>query len=282
MLSAALINAVLITLREGLEAALIVGIVIGYLVKIGQSRQTRAAWAGVIAAAFLSALLAFGITAIGAELEGTAEQLFEGITMFIAVLVLTWMIFWMQSQARFLKASLENDVQKALTQGTLWGVFAMSFLAVFREGVETALFLGAAAFQSNGPETVIGAVIGLAAAAVIGYLIYASTLRLNIRMFFRITSLLLLVFAAGLFMHGVHEFQEAGLLPVLIAPLWDTSAIISKTSLVGQFLRTLVGYTPTPSLVEIIAYVGYWLVTVLGVRWWVERRAAQMPTIVAR
>lgn len=273
-----MLSALLITLREGLEAALVVGIIIGYLAKVGQTQRLHLVWAGVAAAAALSGLLALGITALGAELEGVAEQLFEGTTMLLAVAVLTWMIFWMQSQARFLKASLESEVQRALTQGAAWGLFGLSFLAVFREGVETALFLGAAAFQSNGLETLAGAVMGLALATGLGYLIYASTVRLNVRLFFRLTSLLLLVFAAGLFMHGVHEFQEAGLLPEIVAPLWDTSQWVSARSLAGQFLQTLVGYTPTPSLVEVLAYVGYWLLALLGVRWFVERRAAQMKT----
>ena len=265
----------LLTLREGLEAALIVGIVFGYLRKIGQAQYGRVAWAGVLSAALLSAALAIGITAVGAKLEGRAEQLFEGTTMMLAVVVLTWMIFWMRSQARNFKTSLEHDVQKAVTRGTAWGLFTLTFLAVFREGIETALFLGAAAFQSSGIETLIGSVIGLSLAALIGYLLYASTVRLNVRLFFDITSLLLLVFAAGLFVHGVHEFQEAGLLPEVVDQVWNTSAFISKESVAGQFLRTLVGYTPTPSLVELIAYVGYWLITLGAVRWWTTRLVAK-------
>jgi len=265
----------LLTLREGLEAALIVGIVFGYLRKTGESLQyARWAWAGVLTAVILSAALAAGITAVGAELTGRAEQLFEGATMFLAVGVLTWMIFWMRTQARTMKASLEGKVQKAVMNGAAWGMFALTFLAVFREGVETALFLGAAAFQTTGVETLLGSVVGLSLAAVIGYLIYASTARLNVRLFFDVTSLLLLVFAAGLFMHGVHEFQEAGLLPEMIERVWDTSAFISTQSVIGQFLRTLTGYTPAPSLVELIAYAGYWLVTLSGVRWWTNRLAA--------
>ena len=265
----------LLTLREGLEAALIVGIVFGYLRKTGESLQyARWAWAGVLTAVILSAALAAGITAVGAELTGRAEQLFEGATMFLAVGVLTWMIFWMRTQARTMKASLEGKVQKAVMNGAAWGMFALTFLAVFREGVETALFLGAAAFQTTGVETLLGSVVGLSLAAVIGYLIYASTARLNVRLFFDVTSLLLLVFAAGLFMHGVHEFQEAGLLPEMIERVWDTSAFISTQSVIGQFLRTLTGYTPAPSLVELIAYAGYWLVALSGVRWWTNRLAA--------
>ncbi|MEK7275712.1 MAG: FTR1 family protein [Chloroflexota bacterium] len=264
----------LLTLREGLEAALIVGIVFGYLRKIGQMQYGRPAWAGVISAVALSAALAVGIMAVGAELEGRVEQLFEGATMFVAVGVLTWMIFWMRTQALTMKSSLEGKVQRAVMNGAAWGLFALTFLSVFREGVETALFLGAAAFQTTGWETLVGSVLGLGLATAIGYFIYASTARLNTRLFFDVTSLLLLVFAAGLFMHGVHEFQEAGLLPEIVEQMWDTSAFISKQSVIGQFLRTLTGYTPAPSLVEVLAYVGYWLVTITGVRWWTDRLAA--------
>lgn len=271
----------LLTLREGLEAALIVGIVFGYLRKINQMQHARAAMAGVMVAIVASGLLAAGIVFIGAELEGPAEQIFEGTTMFLAVGVLTWMIFWMQSKARTMKTSLEGDVQKAVEGGAAWGLFALTFLSVFREGVETALFLGAAAFQTTALETIIGSVIGLALAAVIGYLIYASTVRLDLRLFFNVTSFLLLIFAAGLFMHGVHEFQEVGWLPEMIKPIWDTSTLISKDSIVGQFLRTLVGYTPQPSLVELIAYLGYWVVTLIGVRWWVNRLTMKPTHLVA-
>lgn len=269
----------LLTLREGLEAALIVGIVFGYLHKIGQMQYGRPAWAGVISAVALSAALAVGIMAVGAELEGRAEKLFEGTTMFVAVGVLTWMIFWMRAQARTMKSSLEGKVQRAVMNGAAWGLFALTFLSVFREGVETALFLGAAAFQTTGWETLVGSVLGLGLATAIGYFIYASTARMNVRLFFDVTSLLLLVFAAGLFMHGVREFQEAGLLPEIVEQMWDTSAFISKQSVIGQFLRTLTGYTPAPSLVEVIAYVGYWLATLSGVRWWTDRLAA--TTVVA-
>lgn len=271
----------LLTSREGLEAALIVGIVFGYLRKVGGNEYGRIAWLGVSAAVILSAALAVGITALGARLEGRAEQLFEGATMFLAVAVLTWMIFWMRTQARALKRTIEADIHKALTGGAAWGLFAVTFLAVFREGLETALFLGAAAFQTSALDTLIGSVIGLGIAAVIGYLLYASTARLNVRLFFDVTSLLLLVFAAGLFVHGVHEFQEAGLLPEVIDHVWNTSALISQESLAGQFLRTLVGYTPAPSLVEVVAYAGYWLVTLSAVRLWTERLANRNAITVA-
>jgi high-affinity iron transporter len=272
----ALAAATLITFREGLEAALIVGIVIGYLVKIGQGRRIRTAWAGVGTAVVLSALLAFGISAVGAELEGRAEQIFEGVTMFLAVGVLTWMIFWMRFQARFLKVSLEKEVQTAATSGQTLALFGVAFVAVFREGVETALFLSASAFAADGAGTLIGALLGLAIAATLGWLIYASTVRLNVRLFFNVTSVLLLFFAAGLLAYGVHEFQEASLLPMTIEHVWNINHILDEKSTLGEIMKALFGYNGNPSLLEVISYAAYWVVALAGVRWWVGRRAARM------
>jgi high-affinity iron transporter len=195
--------------------------------------------------------------------------------MFLAVGVLTWMIFWMRYQARTLKSTLEREVRSAVHAGQNWGLAAVAFLAVFREGVETALFLSAAAFANDALGTLAGAVLGLGIAALVGYLIYASTVRLNIRLFFNVTSVLLLVFAAGLLAHGIHEFQEAGLIPTVNEHLWDTNPILDEQSPVGEVLKTLVGYNGNPSLEEVIAYWAYWLVALLGVRWWVQRKAAQ-------
>ena len=276
-----MLAATLIAFREGLEAALIVGIVIGYLVKIGQNQQIKVAWAGVGAAVLASVLLALGISAVGAELEGRAEQIFEGTTMFLAVAVLTWMIFWMRSQARFLKGSLEKEVRAAATSGQMWALFGVAFLAVFREGVETALFLSAAAFLGDGGGTLVGAVLGLGLAAGLGWFIYASTMRLDTRMFFNVTSVLLLFFAAGLLAHGVHEFEEAGLLPMTIEHLWDINFILNERSTLGEIMKALFGYNGNPSLLEVISYVVYWVAALVGVRWWVERRAAKMTTASA-
>ena len=271
-----MLAAALISFREGLEAALIVAIVIGYLVKIGQRGQVRVAWAGVIAAVLASALVALGITTVGAELEGRAEQIFEGTTMFLAVGVLTWMIFWMRSQARFMKSSLEKEVFTAATSGQVLALFSVAFLVVFREGVETALFLSASAFVADGGGTLIGAILGLGIAAAMGWFIYASTVRLNVRMFFNVTSVLLLFFAAGLLAHGVHEFQEAGLLPMTIEHVWDTNHILDESSAFGEIMKALFGYNGNPSLLEVISYVTYWVLALVGVRWWVERRATPM------
>ncbi len=264
--------AALIALREGLEAALIVGIVLVYLRRIGYLEGRKSVWLGVIAAVFASLGVAVVIQLVGMNLEGRAEEIFEGATMFLAVGVLTWMIFWMRYQARFIKASLERNVQDAVKTGTKWGLILVAFIAVFREGVETALFLSAAAFASDGRGTLIGAALGLAAAILIGYLIYASTAQLNIRLFFNITSVLLLLFAAGLLAHGIHEFQEAGLIPTVNKHVWDTNYLLDENSNIGQMLKAVFGYNGNPSLEEVVGYFGYWFVVLVGLRLWMESR----------
>jgi high-affinity iron transporter len=265
----------LVGLREGIEAALIIGILMGYLAKIGQRRQMRVAWGGVAAALLLSALLAVGITAVGGELQGRAEQLFEGTTMFLAVAMLTGMFLWMRMQARSLKPSLERELRTALEAGHTASLFGVAFIAIFREGVETALFLSASAFASNGLGTLAGALAGLAAAAVIGWAIYVFSVRLNLKPFFNVTSVALLFFAAGLLGLAVHEYQEAGLLPLTIAHVWDLTRVMDDSSGVGVVLKTLVGYNSSPSLLEVLSYLAYWVLALVGVRWWVDRRAAK-------
>ncbi len=271
-----MLSALLITLREGLEAALIVGIVLGYLRQIGQRDRAPYAWAGIATAVGLSALLAISMRVVGAELDKPYEQLFEGATMLLAVAVLTWMIFWMRYQARFLQRDLERQVHSAVTQGQNWGLFVLTFLAVFREGLETALFLAANAFAADAVSTLTGALIGLALAVGAGILIYAYSVRLDVKLFFNVTSLLLIVFAAGLLAHGVHEFQEIGWLPILTGTAWDTRWLLDNNSVLGSILRSLVGYNAKPSLLEVATYIGYWLIVLQAVRWWTQRLSARL------
>jgi high-affinity iron transporter len=178
-----MLSALLIALREGLEAALIVGIVLGYLRNTGRRDRIPLAWAGVVIAGFLSGALAIGMRAVGAELTEPFEQMFEGTAMLLAVLVLTWMIFWMRSQGRFIKGHLERQLGATIARGENWGLFTLTFLAVFREGLETALFLAANAFAVDGLSTLAGALVGLALAILIGVLIYQYSVRLNLSLF---------------------------------------------------------------------------------------------------
>ncbi len=273
-----MIAAALITLREGLEAALIVGIVLGYLRRIEHRSGRRYVWLGVFGASVISVAAAAVIQSIGLELDGRAEELFEGTTMILAVAVLTWMIFWMRYQGRLIKSSLEHDVQAAVDSGRNRGLVAVAFIAVLREGIETALFLSAATFADGGQGTLAGAVGGLAVALAIGYLVYATTTRLNVRVFFNVTSVLLLLFAAGLLAHGVHEFQEAGVLPTLNAELWDTNHLLNEQSPTGEFLKALFGYNGNPSFEEVAAYVIYWVAALLGLRWWMQLKFSRHPS----
>jgi high-affinity iron transporter len=259
-----MVTSFLITLREGLEAALIVGLTLGVLAKMGQHRFRVVIWSGVAAAVVVSLLAAAGLNFFGASLEGAAEEIFEGITMLIAAGVLTWMIFWMQLQNRRYQQGIERDVRQAVTSGQRWGLFGIAFFAVLREGIETVLFITAAAMTNAKDNILIGGVLGLAAAVGLGWAIFASTARLDIRRFFQVTSVLLILFAAGLFAHAVHEFVEVGWLPAVIDPVWDTNPILNENSPVGSVAKALLGYNGNPSLMEVLAYISYFGIIFLG------------------
>jgi len=261
----------LLSLREGLEAALIIGIVLGAVTKIRRNDLAPAVWLGTLSAVIISILTAVILTSFGMSLEETAEQIFEGVTMLIAAGILTWMIFWMRKQARFLKSELEAGVNKAAASTGKRAMFWLAFVAVVREGVELAFFITAAFFAgdqsqvtSNIIQTLAGTILGLGTAALLGWTLFATTVRLDLRRFFQVTGILLILFAAGLVAHGVHEFNEVGWIPAVIEHVWDMNVVLDETSLPGQLLKTLFGYNGNPSLTEIIAYFAYLaVVTVL-------------------
>jgi len=261
----------LLSLREGLEAALIIGIVLGAVTKIRRNDLAPAVWLGTLSAVIISILTAVILTSFGMSLEETAEQIFEGVTMLIAAGILTWMIFWMRKQARFLKSELEAGVNKAAASTGQRAMFWLAFVAVVREGVELAFFITAAFFAgdqskvtSNIIQTLAGTILGLGTAALLGWTLFATTVRLDLRRFFQVTGILLILFAAGLVAHGVHEFNEVGWIPAVIEHVWDMNVVLDETSLLGQLLKTLFGYNGNPSLTEIIAYFAYLaVVTVL-------------------
>jgi high-affinity iron transporter len=271
-----MVSALLITLREGLEAALIIGILLSYLRRIGQHDRMKFAWAGLGAATLLSAILASALRVVGTELAEPFEQIFEGTTMLLAVMVLTWMVFWMRYQARFIQSDLERQVRAAVTRGENWGLFSLAFLALFREGLEAALFLAANAFAADAASTLSGALVGIVLASAVGVLIYVYAVRLDVKLFFDVTSVLLIVFAAGLLAHGVHEFQEIGWLPFLTRAAWDTRGLITNESALGSLLRALVGYNATPTWLEVAAYIGYWLIVLQAIRRWTRQLGARL------
>ena len=259
----------LLSLREGLEAALIIGIVLGALQKIRRTDLAPALWMGTLAALGVSILTAVILTLFGLSLEDGAEQIYEGITMLLAAGILTWMIFWMSGQAKNIKTELEDGINKAVATTGKRAVFGLAFLAVVREGVELALFITAAFFAGNSENvttniilTLTGVVLGLGTAVLLGWSLLAATARLNLRRFFQITGYLLILFAAGLVAHGIHEFNEVGWIPSVIEHVWDVNAVVNETSVMGELLKTLFGYNGNPSLTEVIGYFVYLAVAV--------------------
>jgi high-affinity iron transporter len=256
--------AFVIALREGIEAALIVSIVLAYLKQLGRADRSRLVWWGTGLAVLLSAALGTLIFAVGADFEGTAEQVFEGLVTLTAVGVLTWMIFWMRRQGARIKSELQHKVDTALVAGGL-ALAALAFFAVLREGVETALFLFAAAegtaVEGGGiGAQLVGAALGLVLAIVLGVLLYRGGIRMNLRSFFKVTGVILIVVAAGLFAYSVHELQEAGWFPFLEAHAYDISATLPDDEGLGAVLRGLVGFNADPGVLEVLAWATYLVV----------------------
>lgn len=250
----------LIMLREGLEAALIIGIILAYLAKTGHRSRSGSVWTGTLAAVLMSVLAGGLIFMTAGSIEGRAEELFEGIAMLTAAAVLTYMIFWMRRQAINIRAHLQAQVNTALESRSVLALGLLAFVAVGREGIETALFMFAAAQAASPYATTVGGLLGLGAAAVLGYLLYRGTYRMNLRAFFNVTSILLLLFAAGLLAHGIHEFHEAAVIPAVIEHVWDINPVLNEASTLGSFLKALFGYNGDPSLIEVLAWVGYLVV----------------------
>lgn len=255
-----------LSLREGIEAALIIGIVLGALRKMRRTELSSSVWLGVVSAMIISALAGYLLTLFGLSLGGAAEEIFEGVTMLLAAGVLTWMIFWMSRQARSIKGELESGVHKAAFEGGKRGVFALAFLAVLREGIELALFLVAATFASNPHEALIGTSLGLGTSALLGWSLFATTVRLDLRRFFQVTGFLLILFAAGLVAHGVHAFNEVNWIPPVVEHVWDVNPILNENSTAGEMLKALFGYNGNPSLTEILSYGLYFIAVFFGLR----------------
>ena len=247
----------LITLREGLEISLVLAILISYLVKSNRSQEQSAVWLGSGIAALLCVALGLAFHLIAGGLNGHVEQAVEGVLATLAASVLTWMVFWMRKNARTLGGELRAKVDAATTTRAL---VVIAFIAVLREGLETVLFLlSAETASTSGGEVVLGGIIGLAIAAGLGYLVYAGGNRLNLKTFFNITGILLILFAAGLAGKAVHEFRElieweSGW---LISSPWTIASGPFSSGWVHDFLKALFGWSPAPERLRVIAYFSY-------------------------
>lgn len=247
----------LIGLREGLEAALVVGILIAYLRKIGQAARTRVIWSGVFTAIAASAAFGSFFTISSFELEGNAEPFVSGTLSVIAGGLITWMILWLAKKARFLKQELEGAMDRAIATGT-GSLFALAFFSVGREGLETAIFIWNGALAANGAKTVVaGTFLGLAVSVVIGWLLYLGALKVNLGKFFRYSGIALVFVAGGMFSYAIHEFQEINLIPGDASKLYDISGIIDPEGLLGSILKGALNFTPTPSVLQALVWAAY-------------------------
>lgn len=247
----------LIGLREGLEAALVVGILVAYLVKAGRREGLRPLWTGVGLAVVIS--LSFGalLTFTSNSLSFQAQEAFAGALSILAVVFVTWMVFWMRRTARGMKAELHGKIDAALAVGPI-ALAVTATIAVGREGLETALFLWTnvqAAGETAQP--LIGAFLGLAAAVVLGYLLYRRAVAIDLARFFTWTGAGLIVVAAGVLAYGVHDLQEAGVIPGLATSAYDITSWYSPTSWYGSLLKGIFNFSARPSVLEVVVWFAY-------------------------
>ncbi|WP_240809794.1 iron uptake transporter permease EfeU [Actinomadura sp. WMMA1423] len=252
----------LIGLREGLEAALVVSILIAYLVKTGNRRALLPVWAGIGAAVLLACGFGVALSAASSEMQFKTQELFGGVLSILAVGLVTWMVFWMRKTARFMKAELEGRLEGALDVGPL-ALAAVAFLAVGREGLETALFLWTNISNSSGGSTqpIVGAFLGLAVAVALGYLLYRGGLKINLKRFFTWTGAALIVVAAGVFGYGFHDLQEAEVFPGLHSVALEPHAFFAKFGDAGDWMQTVfqgvLNVTPQITWLQLVMWALY-------------------------
>lgn len=259
----ALTTGFLTGLREGVEAALIVSIVLAYVVRTGNGRHIPKIWLGAGTAAVASLVLGLALFSTVGGFEEPYEQIFEGAAMLLAAVVVTWMLFWMRRQSMNLRGELQAAIDRVLTEGTAWGLAVLAFTAVIREGVETSLFLAgqATSADTGAPSVLVGALLGIAAAVIIGWGFYTGSRRIDLRRFFRWTGIALVFIAAGLLSHAVHEFIEVGefygVEVIGSQTAFDISSVLSHDEGIGQFLRAIFGYSAHPEILTLVVHVAY-------------------------
>ncbi|MET9484682.1 iron uptake transporter permease EfeU [Streptomyces sp. NPDC006638] len=248
----------LIGLREGLEASLVVCILVAYLVKTGRRDALRPIWIGISVAIVLALAFGFGLEYGSQELTFEAQETLGGSLSIVAVCLVTWMVFWMRRTARHLKADLGAKLDAALAMGT-GALVATAFLAVGREGLETALFVWASvrASQDGTYEPLAGVLLGLATAVVLGWLFYRGALRINLAKFFTWTGGMLVVVAAGVLAYGVHDLQEADHIGGLSDKAFDISSTIPPDSWYGTLLKGVFNFQPDPTVVQLVVWLLY-------------------------
>jgi high-affinity iron transporter len=262
-----MISSFIITFRETLEAALIIGIILAYLIKTKRQRYNNIVYLAIASAIITSIIGAFLFSSLAGGFTGTAEEIFEGTAMIFASFLITFMILWMLKQ-RHIVIDLHKQVDKQIHEQHKVGLFFLVFVSVLREGIETVIFLSAASFAATTGNSLLGALWGIVAAIILGYLMFVGSKKINIKAFFNVTSIILVLFAAGLTAHGIHEFQEAKVLPTYVEHVFDINPplnddgsypLMHEKGTVGGILKGLFGYNGNPSLIEILSYLSYLL-----------------------
>jgi high-affinity iron transporter len=250
-------------LREGIEAALITGIIATYLRQTGRSAWMPAVWVGILLAVAMSLFVGAALQMVSAEFPQKAQELFEAAVGIVAVVFLTSMVFWMRKAARSIKAELHESIDVALasSSGTGWSVIGMVFFVVAREGLESVFFLLAIFQQSTGPAAPLAALAGILVSILVGLAIYAGGLRLNLRRFFRWTGVFILFVAAGILAGALGNLHEAGLWNSLQTPAYDFSSVLPVSGLVGTILSGVFGYQETPTIGEVSIYIAFLAIT---------------------
>ncbi len=273
-----MIPTLVIALREGVEASLIVGIIAAFLVKEGRGDALKQMWIGVGIAVALCLGIAVLLEVVGEQLPQREQEGLETVIGLIAVAAVTYMIVWMRRNARGIKKALEGEAAHALARGSAMALVAMAFLAVLREGFETSVFM-LAAFQDSTDTTAAGAgaVIGLVLAIVIGVGLYRGGVRLNLNRFFRITGLILVFVAAGLLASSLHTAHEAGWFNTMQAQALDLTWLVQPGTISGSLLTGMLGLQPTPTIGEVLVYVLYAVPMTLYVLWPDRLRTKRAP-----
>lgn len=260
-----MISSFIITFRETLEAALIVGIILAYLIKTKKEKYNNVVYLGIVSAIVASIVGAFLFNSLAGGFTGRAEELFEGIAMLFAAFLITFMILWMLKQ-KHIVLELHQKVNKEIKEQHKVGLFFLVFISVLREGIETVIFLSAANYVSTVENSLVGAFLGIIAAVILGYAMFVGSKKINIKSFFNVTSFILILFAAGLVAHGIHEFQEAKVVPTYIEHVWDINPPVNadgsyptlhEKGTIGSIGKGLLGYNGNPSLIEVLSYLGY-------------------------
>ena len=267
-----------IGLREGLEAALIVGIIAAFIIRRGDRHALRPMWWGVAAAVALSAGGAIALHVANRSLTLRAREVMEGALTLVAVVGITYMIVWMRRHSAALKADLESKAGAALAAGSVAAIVVMAFVAVLREGLETAVFLLATLGNSASPVPgALGAALGILVSVGIGYGIYRGGIKIDLRRFFRVTGVVLVIVAAGLLASSVHEFAEAGMITFLQDPAIDLSWLIAPGSVRSSLLTAFFGFQPVPTVAEVVVWTAFvipMVVYVTGLRLYRKQRLA--------